>query len=100
MELAFQMLERFLKQRPAVLAALLNAIIKENDKARNVSELSDQEIQYIFCEEFVFIMGVMLTANLILCEEKTPTSGLILPLLDKLLKHYEMKEGTRCLLLA
>lgn len=45
-------------------------------------------------------MGVMLTANLILCEEKTPTSGLILPLLDKLLKHYEMKEGTRCLLLA
>lgn len=47
----------------------------------------------IFCEEFVFIMGVMLTANLILCEEKTPTSGLILPLLDKLLKHYERKEG-------
>lgn len=38
----------------------------------------------IFCEEFVFIMGVMLTANLILC---------ILPLLDKLLKHYERKEG-------
>lgn len=38
-------------------------------------------------------MGVMLTANLILCEEKTPTLGLILPLLDKLLKHYERKEG-------
>lgn len=38
-------------------------------------------------------MGVMLTANLILCEEKTPTSGLILPLLDKLLKHYVRKEG-------
>lgn len=38
-------------------------------------------------------MGVMLTANLILCEEKTPTSGLILPFLDKLLKHYERKEG-------
>lgn len=40
-------------------------------------------------------MGVMLTANLILCEEKTLTSGLILPLLDKLLKHYMYvrKEG-------
>lgn len=47
MELAFQMLERFLKQRPAVLAALLDAGIKENDKARNVSGLTDQEIQYI-----------------------------------------------------
>lgn len=44
MELAFQMLERFLKQRPA---ALLDARIKENDKARNVSGLTDQEIQYI-----------------------------------------------------
>lgn len=41
------MLERFLKQRPAVLAALLDARIIENDKARNVSGLSDQEIQYI-----------------------------------------------------
>lgn len=28
MELAFQMLERFLKQRPAVLAALLDAKLK------------------------------------------------------------------------
>lgn len=46
-QLTFQMLERFLKQRPAVLAALLDARIKENDKARNVSGLSDQEIQYI-----------------------------------------------------
>lgn len=44
MELAFQMLERFLKQRPAVLAALLDARIKENDKARNVSGLTDQKI--------------------------------------------------------
>lgn len=35
------------KQRPAVLAALLDARIKENDKARNVSGLSDQEIQDI-----------------------------------------------------
>lgn len=93
----YQMLERFLKQRPAVLAALLDARIKKNDKAGTVSGLTDQEIQC--CEEFVSIMGVKLTATLILCEEKTQTSGLILPLLDKLLRHVEMKE-TRCLLLA
>lgn len=91
------MLERFLKQRPAVLAALIDARIKKNDKAGTVNGLTDQEIQC--CEEFVSIMGVMLTATLILCEEKTQTSGLILPLLDKLLRHVEMKE-TRCLLLA
>lgn len=34
-------------ERPAVLAAFLDARIKENDKARNVSGLTDQEIQYI-----------------------------------------------------
>lgn len=87
----YQMLERFLKQKPAVLAALLDARIKKNDKAGTVRGLTDQEIQC--CEEFVSIIGVMLTATLILCEEKTPTSGLILPLLDKLLKHFERKEG-------
>lgn len=87
MELSYQMLERFLKQRPAVLAALLDPKIKKNDKARTVSGWTVNEIQ---CwEKFVSIMGVMLTATLILCEEETPTSGLILPLLDKLLWHFE-----------
>jgi hypothetical protein len=84
------MLERFLKQRPAILAALLATRIKKNDKAKTVRGLTDHEIQC--CEEFVSIMGVILTATLILCEEKTPTSGLILPLLDKLLQHFRRKK--------
>ena len=53
--------------------------------------MTDQEVQ--ICEDFVSVMEVMLTATLVLCEEKTPTSGLILPLLRKLLHHYERKEG-------
>jgi hypothetical protein len=59
----YQMLERFLKQRPAVLAALLDTRIKKNDKAKTVSGLTEYEIQR--CEVFVSIMGVMLTATLI-----------------------------------
>ena len=53
--------------------------------------MTDQEVQ--ICEDFVSVMEVMLTATLVLCEEKTPTSGLILPLLRKLLHHFERKEG-------
>ena len=53
--------------------------------------MTDEEVQY--CEDFVSVMEVMLTATLILCEEKTPTSGLILSLLSKLLHHFERKQG-------
>ena len=42
---------------------------------------------------FVSVMEVILTAKLILCEEKNPDLGLILPLLSKLLHHFERKEG-------
>lgn len=84
----YQMIQRFLTQRPAVLAALLDERIK---RSKTLSGMTDQEVQ--ICEDFVSVMEVMLTATLVLCEEKTPTSGLILPLLRKLLHHFERKEG-------
>lgn len=34
----------------------------------------------------------MLTATLVLCEEKSPTAGLLLPLLNKLTDHCKAKE--------
>jgi hypothetical protein len=82
------MLQRFLAQRPAVLAALLDEKLR---KSKSVSGMSDHEVQC--CEDFVAVMEVMLTATMILCEEKTPTSGLILPLLEKLSYHFERKDG-------
>jgi hypothetical protein len=84
----YQMLQRFLAQRPAVLAALLDEKLR---KSKSVSGMSDHEVQC--CEDFVAVMEVMLTATKILCEEKTPTSGLILPLLEKLSCHFERKDG-------
>lgn len=73
---------RFLEQRPAILATLLDDRVKKADKSRIVSELGDSEIQ--ICEEFVFNMEVLLTATLVLGEKKSPTAGLLLPLLNKL----------------
>lgn len=37
-------------------------------------------------------MKIMMTATVALCEEKSPTAGLILPLLGKLRKHFTICE--------
>ena len=85
----YQMLQRFLEQRPAILATLLDDRVKRADKTKVVSGLSDSDIQ--ICEDFVSNMDVMLTATLVLCEEKSPTAGLVLPLLYKLTEHFKPK---------
>ncbi|KAK6183140.1 hypothetical protein SNE40_010673 [Patella caerulea] len=83
----YYMLERFLEQRPAILATLLDGTVKRlHDKSKLVSGLSDSEIQN--CEDFVKIMQVMETAIKVLSEGKSPTASLILPLLTKLRKHF------------
>lgn len=50
----------------------------------------DSEIQS--CEEFVEVMKIMMTATVALCEEKSPTAGLTLPLLGKLREHFALCE--------
>jgi hypothetical protein len=81
------MLERFLEQRPGILATLLDDSVKSlSQKAKIVCGMSDTEIQR--CEEFVNHMKIMMTATVALCEEKSPTASLILPLLGKLKKHF------------
>lgn len=83
----FNMLQRFLEQRPAILATLLDERLKNvSAKASIVTNLSDTEIN--ICEAFGKIMEVMVTATLALSEEKSPTVGLILPLLERLRKHF------------
>lgn len=74
----YSMLERFLEQRPAILATLLDGNVKRlNQKGKIVAGMLDSEIQRC---EFVEVMKIMMTATVALCEEKSPTAGLILPL--------------------
>lgn len=61
-----------------------------NQKGKIVAGMLDSEIQR--CEEFVEVMKIMMTATVALCEEKSPTAGLILPLLGKLRKHFTICE--------
>lgn len=81
---------RFLEQRPAILATLLDENVKRlNQKGKIVAGMLDSEIQRC---EFVEVMKIMMTATVALCEEKSPTAGLILPLLGKLRKHFTICE--------
>lgn len=81
------MIERFLEQRPSILATLLDDSVKSlSQKAKIVCGMSDTVIQE--CEEFVNYMKIMMTATVALCEEKSPTASLILPLLGKLNRHF------------
>lgn len=85
------MLERFLEQRPAILATLFDENMKRlNQIGKLVAGMLDSEIQR--CEEFVEDMKIMMTATVALCEEKSPTTWLILPLLGKLREHFTICE--------
>lgn len=87
----YSMLERFLEQRPAILATLFDENMKRlNQIGKLVAGMLDSEIQR--CEEFVDVMKIMMTATVALCEEKSPTAGLILPLLGKLREHFTICE--------
>lgn len=87
----YSMLKRFLEQRPAILATLLDEIIKRlNQIGKIVAGMLDSEIQR--CEEFAEVMKIIMTATVALYEEKPPTAGLILPLLGKLRKHFTICE--------
>lgn len=85
------MLERFLEQRPAILATLFDENMKRlNQIGKLVAGMLDSEIQS--CEEFVEVMKIMMTATVALCEEKSPTAGLTLPLLGILREHFAICE--------
>lgn len=87
----YSMLERFLEQRPAILATLFDENMKRlNQIGKLVAGMLDSEIQR--CEEFVEVMKIMMTATVALCEEKSPTAGLTLPLLGILREHFAICE--------
>lgn len=58
----YSMLERFLEQRPAILATLIDENVKrKNQKGTIVAGMLDSEKQR--CEEFVEVMKIMMTAT-------------------------------------
>lgn len=88
---SFQMVQRFLEQQVAVMAALADENIKRQKDLDTLDRLSCDELRK--AENFVELMTPLYHATLAMSEEGKPTGSLILPLQKKLNKAYEKKVG-------
>lgn len=85
---AYEMLERFLEQQPAVCAALLSPEVR-----KGVSEIFTLTESNISCaEDVVNALKPMKDDTLLMSEESSPTGCLIAPLHAKLIQ--DVKENT------
>ncbi|XP_073681633.1 E3 SUMO-protein ligase ZBED1-like [Garra rufa] len=85
---AYEMLERFLEQQPAVCAALLSPAVRKG--ASEIFTLTESDISC--AEDVVNALKPMKDATLLMSEESSPTACLIAPLHAKLIQ--DMKENT------
>jgi hypothetical protein len=75
---AYSMIERFLEQQLPISAALLNLKNKEKD----LPDLSDDDITN--ASLLLNILKPMKTITTLLCDEKSPTVSMILPLMERI----------------
>ncbi|XP_033742748.1 zinc finger BED domain-containing protein 1-like [Pecten maximus] len=80
---AFDMLERYLEMQVAVVATLMSLANKDKD----LKFLSDEEIS--LAEKVMEAMKPLKQATTMLCNEKSPTISIILPLHHKLVSVYK-----------
>ena len=79
---SFDMVERYLEQQAAVYATLSTAGIRKN--AKELITLNDTDVRN--AEEICKILKPLKTITTVLCSGKSPTTSLILPLKDKIMK--------------
>lgn len=73
---SLDMLKRYLEQQAAIGAALASPQVKRN--ARDIDTLDSSDIR--LAEDLVKLLKPLKTATTVLCDEKTPTVSLIVPL--------------------
>ena len=84
----YDMLSRFTEQNTAIEAALQNKSLKKN--AKDVYTLSEDDIAN--AESVLKILEPMKTVTTLLCSENSPTTSLIHPLKEMLLRQLKVKE--------
>ncbi|XP_057714529.1 E3 SUMO-protein ligase ZBED1-like [Corythoichthys intestinalis] len=77
---AYEMVNRFLEQQPAITASLLSPEVR-----KNVTDCSLTEPDISNAEDMVKALKPMLVATNVMCEEKRPTISIIAPLHAQLL---------------
>ncbi|XP_029958862.1 zinc finger BED domain-containing protein 1-like isoform X2 [Salarias fasciatus] len=86
---AHDMLQRFLKQQPAITAALLSNEVRKNEK--DISTLTEADIGA--AEEIVRAMKPMKAATIVMEEEKTPTLSAVAPIHAQLIEKLQESPG-------
>ena len=84
----YDMLSRFTEQNTAIEAALQNKSLKKN--AKDVYTLSEDDIAN--ADSVLKILEPMKTVTTLLCSENSPTTSLIHPLKEMLLRQLKVKE--------
>lgn len=82
------MLERYVEQQPAIYSALLDKDLKSINK--NMALLSDEEQG--LAEQLIKLLKPLKTVTTLMSSETTPTSSMILPLKELILKAMVQEE--------
>ncbi len=83
------MLTRYLEQQAAIASALTSSEIRQN--ARNIDTLDSCDIRD--AEDLVKLLNPLKTATTVLCEEKSPTVSLIVPLKSVIEQRMTPNDG-------
>ncbi|XP_030222285.1 zinc finger BED domain-containing protein 1 isoform X3 [Gadus morhua] len=87
----YLMMERFLEQYPAIQAASLDQRLRKNMERDRLDRLTDGD--FTKAEDFIRLMQVLYICTLCVSTEKSPTAGQILPIIQKLEKHFAAVNG-------
>ncbi|KAI7789674.1 putative zinc finger BED domain-containing protein 1-like [Triplophysa rosa] len=85
-----QVLKRFLEQYPAIQAASLDQRLRKPMDRDRPARLTEEDFRK--GEDFVHRMRILYTSTLCVSYEKSPTCGQVLPILQKLEKHFTVVE--------
>ncbi|CAL9685086.1 unnamed protein product [Knipowitschia caucasica] len=87
----YLMIERFLEQYPAIQAASLDQRLRKNMERDRLDRLTEGD--FTKAEHFIRLMRVLYTCTLCVSTEKSPSAGQILPIIQKLEKHFAPLNG-------
>ncbi|KAL7400344.1 hypothetical protein ABVT39_010547 [Epinephelus coioides] len=86
----YLMMERFCEQFPAIQPAAIDTQIRKPMEKEKLDKMGNEDLRK--AEEFVLLMRKHYTSTLAVSSDKSPTCGEILPILQKLQKHYTVQE--------
>ncbi|KAI4799931.1 hypothetical protein KUCAC02_016469 [Chaenocephalus aceratus] len=87
---SYMMVERFVEQYPAIVAASFAETLKKKDSFKKLQRCTDKDIERM--EHFLEVVKLPYMITVAMSSEKRPTSGQVLPMIDKLEVHLAEKE--------